>query len=168
VANRGDPPPHKATAPNLGGRGRSEEAGIDAIDASPAYHRPIVAASGRAARLADQLIEIESRAARRDQEARRGAGFLSRRVRDLTTFFADTYGDAMTDDDAGRDDMFILAQHVARLNGDPARAIAGRLARSATRASSWWKNSPLCMSGCNYCPRGCHFKILRGFNNLEF
>jgi hypothetical protein len=37
--------------------------------------------------------------------------------------FAFTYDDAMPDDDAGRDDFFILANHVAGLNGNPARNI---------------------------------------------
>lgn len=75
-------------------------------------------------RLADQLIEIENRAARRDREARRRAFALpAGRVRDVVRFFAFTYGDAMPDDDAGREDFFILAHHVARLNGDPARNV---------------------------------------------
>jgi len=75
-------------------------------------------------RLADQLIEIENRAARRDREARRRAFPLpAGRVRDVVRFFAFTYGDAMPDDDAGREDFFILAHHVARLNGDPARNV---------------------------------------------
>jgi len=39
-------------------------------------------------------------------------------VRDLTRFFAFTYG-GLPDDDAGRESFFPLAHHVARLNGDP-------------------------------------------------
>ncbi len=42
-------------------------------------------------------------------------------------FFAYTSGAILPDDDAGRDDVLILAQHAARLNGDPARNIAGHV-----------------------------------------
>jgi len=64
---------------------------------------------------------MENRARKRD----RGSGGLclpERRVRDLTRFFAFTYG-GLPDDDAGRDLFFVLAQHVTSLNGDPERNV---------------------------------------------
>ena len=70
-------------------------------------------------------MDIENRAARRDREAKRRVGFglPAGRVRDLTRFFCFTYGGALPDDDAGRECFFVLACHVARLNGDPERNV---------------------------------------------
>jgi hypothetical protein len=77
----------------------------------------------------DALIEIENRARLRDRRARRTFGLPAGRTRDLTRFFAFTYSDALPDDDGGREDFLILAHHVARLNGDPARNIIGHADR---------------------------------------
>ena len=97
---------------------------IDRHDAAvPAYHRPGGATSDRS--IADRLVDIENGAARRDRKAKRGGGFgfPAGRVRDLTRFFAFTYGGELPDDDAGRESFFVLAAHVARLNGDPERNV---------------------------------------------
>jgi hypothetical protein len=68
----------------LGGRGGSEDRIDREDDASPAYHHRAVA---------DKLVEIEKRAARRDREARRRAFALpAGHVRDLSCLFAFTYG----------------------------------------------------------------------------
>ncbi len=48
-------------------------------------------------------------------------------MRDLSVFFAYTYGSALPDDDGGRDDALVLAQHAARLNGDPTRNITNHI-----------------------------------------
>ncbi len=100
------------------------QSSIDSDEDAPTGYRAGAGAATIEAKLADKLADIENRARRRDREARRRAfGFTTGRVRDLVRFLAFTYGDAMPDDDAGRDDFFILAQHVAGLNGDPARNI---------------------------------------------
>jgi len=123
----------------LGGRGRSEDRIDRQDDASPAYHRGLDAAT-ESARLADRLVEIENRALRRDREARQRAFALSAgRVRDLVRFFAFAFSDTLPDDDAGRDDFFILAQHVAGLNGNPARNII----RYADRWCPWMGDDEL-------------------------
>jgi hypothetical protein len=38
------------------------------------------------------------------------------RIRDLERFFADRYGPVLPNDDAGRDDIFVFANHLAHLN----------------------------------------------------
>jgi hypothetical protein len=74
--------------------------------------------------IADLEIDMDNRAKRRDREARKRAfGLPAGRVRDLVRFFNFTYVEAMPDDDAGREDFFILAHHVARLSGDAERNI---------------------------------------------
>lgn len=60
-------------------------------------------------------------------------------MHDLVRFFEVTYGDAMPDDDAGREDFFILAHHVARLNGDPARIVR----RYAAQWVTWMSDDEL-------------------------
>ena len=44
------------------------------------------------------------------------------RLRDLETFFAHRYGETLPDDDAGRDDLYVMASHIYRL-GHPAKHI---------------------------------------------
>ena len=51
-------------------------------------------------------------------------------MRGLVAFLAFTYGAELPDDDAGREDLFILAHHVARLNGDQTRNIANYARKS--------------------------------------
>jgi hypothetical protein len=78
----------------------------------------------------DRLIDMDNRAKRRDRETRGGAfGLPAGRVRDLVRFFAFTYGEALPDDGAGREDVFILAHHVARLSGDAKRNIRAQAQR---------------------------------------
>jgi hypothetical protein len=103
-------------------RGGSEGRIDDHINARTGYHAGAVAATVEA-KLADKLADIENRARRRDLRNRRGSGFPAKRVRDLKTFFAFTWGDTLPDDDGGKEDFFILACHVARLNGDPERNV---------------------------------------------
>jgi hypothetical protein len=113
VSNGGDPPTSEPP-PRLATETAANRKALN----SPGYHE-----HEATARRLDALIEIENRAARRDREARAFA-LPAGRVRDLVRFFAFTYGEGMPDDDGGRDDAFILAQHVARLNGDPASNVA--------------------------------------------
>jgi hypothetical protein len=53
---------------------------------------------------------------RRAQAKRRGrvGSIVGLRVRDLELVFADRYGAALPDDDAGRDDLLVMAHHLAR------------------------------------------------------
>jgi hypothetical protein len=75
--------------------------------------------------IADLEIEMDNRAKRRDRKVgKRTFAIPAGRVRDLVHFFSFTYGPVLPDDDAGRDDLFILAHHVAKLNGDPARNVS--------------------------------------------
>ena len=105
------------------------------INASPTYHRHASATRRRE----DALIQIERRSRRRDLKNRRGAGVLANRVRDLKAFLAYTYGEELPDDDGGRDGFFILAHHVARLNGTPERNIR----RYAATWVSWMGDDEL-------------------------
>ena len=79
-----------------------------------------VAASERA-RLADQLVEIENSAKRRDREARRLP--LDRRIayfrlRELERIYARRYGLVLPDDEAGRGDLSIALNHIVFRSGD--------------------------------------------------
>ena len=118
-STEGDPPPQRKAPPRSGGT----EGGAGNIhhneDAHNFYQRPARAASNRS--IGDKYVDMENRARKRD----RGTGGLclpERRVRDLTRFFAFTYG-GLPDDDAGRDLFFVLAHHVTSLDGDPENSI---------------------------------------------
>ncbi len=79
-----------------------------------------VAASERA-RLADQLVEIENSAKRRDREARRLP--LDRRIayfrlRELERIYPRRYGLVLPDDEAGRGDLSIALNHIVFRSGD--------------------------------------------------
>ena len=45
------------------------------------------------------------------------------RIAELRRLFLDRYGRTLPDDDAGRDDVLVMAHHIARRQGDPSRAI---------------------------------------------
>jgi len=86
------------------------------------------------------LLGMEARARQRDRRAAwRTFRHEPGRVRDLGRFFAFAYGEALPDDDAGREDFFIFAHHVARLNGEPVRNIR----RHATRWCPWMGEAEL-------------------------
>jgi len=66
----------------------------------------------------------EARARRAERAAERPAHRAPFRVKDITQLFADRYGgQRLPDDDSGRDDARILADHVAYLAGDQRRNI---------------------------------------------
>jgi hypothetical protein len=83
--------------------------------------------------------EMEKRARLRDVPERRGGGFLPTRVRDLTKVFGLKFGDALPDDDYGRDLIFIHVHHVVRLNGDAVR----NMRRHAGRWAPWMEEDEL-------------------------
>jgi hypothetical protein len=114
-------PPKRRTPPPSGKTGSGAKTAFNSYEAFSSYHRRADATSDR--EIADKYAAMEARARKRDRRARRGCGFPAGRVRDLTAFFDHTYGGPLPDDDAGREDMFILAHHVARLNGDPERNV---------------------------------------------
>jgi hypothetical protein len=78
----------------------------------------------------DKLIDIENRARQRD---RRANGFPAGRVCDLQMWFTFHYGEQLPEDDAGRDDFYILAQHIARLNG----RVVENICRYAKKWAPW-------------------------------
>jgi hypothetical protein len=121
-----EPPPRLATG----------TAAASTAFTSPAYHD-----NNTASRRADKLVEIENRAWWRDRRYRRARafGFPAGRVHDLVRFCAFAYGEALPDDDAGREDFFILAHHVVRLNGEPERNIR----RYAVRWCPWMQEDEL-------------------------
>ncbi len=51
----------------------------------------------------------------------------SLRVAELSRLFSARYGEILPDDDAGRDDAAIMAQHLAHLTGDPRKRVLGFL-----------------------------------------
>jgi hypothetical protein len=61
--------------------------------------------------LQDALVDIENLAARRDRQGRGATPrelFARLRARDLRLWFGDFYGEALPDDDAGREDLPLL------------------------------------------------------------
>jgi hypothetical protein len=99
------------------------------------YHAPTVGAS-----LTDKLVEVENRARRRDLEARPAANKrqcsaerlqVINRARELRRHLAHRYGDAVPDDDAGRDDLALLLVYVMQLN--PGMGVVAM----ATEARAW-------------------------------
>jgi hypothetical protein len=123
VSNAGSDPSRKRNAAPAWSTGAAQfDRSIDNHeDASPGYHRRGFDAS-KQSELSDKLSEIERRARLRDRRAR-GAGRPAKRVRDIKAYFSDEHGEALPDDATGYGDFFILACHVARLNGDPERNI---------------------------------------------
>jgi hypothetical protein len=98
----------------------------------------------RSERLRDQAAErrealFDRKCARCGGCGQRGSGFPARRVSELVRFFTFTYGPMLPDDDAGREDLFILAQHVVRLNGDPEQNIR----RHAAKWAPWMAEDEL-------------------------
>ena len=53
------------------------------------------------------------------------------RVAEIDRILIDRYGDILPDDDAGRDDCFIMCHHLARRAGDPVVRIHGWLSQRA-------------------------------------
>jgi hypothetical protein len=80
-------------------------------------------------RVAAKRAEIAARykAKRRD----RPVSMAALRIADLRRLFQARYGNELPDDDAGRDDVLLMAHHLARRIGDPARRIAAWLASAA-------------------------------------
>jgi hypothetical protein len=66
----------------------------------------------------------EARARRAERAAERQVHLAPLRVSELSTIYCDRYGaPLLPDDDSGRDDAFVMAQHLARLSGDQRRNI---------------------------------------------
>lgn len=78
-----------------------------------------------ASRIEAQLREVARRYKRKKGRTRPQLATL--RVRDLNKLFTARYGLTLPDDDAGRDDAAIMAQHLASLPGNPAERITNWL-----------------------------------------
>lgn len=73
-------------------------------------------------------ISVQARLAEIDRRYRRKKGLhvslAALRIRDLRALFQARYGSRFPDDDAGRDDLRLMAHHLAALSGNPHRRIA--------------------------------------------
>jgi hypothetical protein len=67
-------------------------------------------------------IEVRYAAEKRDKPQRAGINGIRRA--ELGRLFTTRYGRMLSDDDAGRDDAFVMAHHLARRAGDARRNIA--------------------------------------------
>lgn len=101
-------PPRRATGAAQVANGRQSGFNVPGVGRDGAKRK----------RRAALLDGIEQRARERDRQARFALGMPAGRVHDLTVLFADTYGDVLPNNERGRDALFILAHHVARLRGD--------------------------------------------------
>ena len=118
-------------APNRGAVGAAIKMALNSDDnARSGYHRDADAA--REARHA----EVARRYALVDATRPKPADSLTvtMRARELRSFLSHRYGDALPDDDAGRDDLALLLGYVMQLN--PGRAVPAMIAEA--RAWAPW------------------------------
>lgn len=66
------------------------------------------------------------------RKGKTSASFASLRVRDLNRLFHARYGHELPDDDAGKDDVLLMAHHLASLTGDPRHRITGWIREHAS------------------------------------
>ena len=77
-----------------------------------------------------RLAEVDRRY-KRNRRRRPRVTIATLRVRELTRLFTARYGQALPNDDAGREDAEIMAHHLARLSGDIRKRIAGWISLNA-------------------------------------
>src|SRR5262245_23437773 len=79
----------------------------------------------------DEVRRAERAAARKRQRRGGATPMAAIRAAELDRAFVDQYGETLPDDDAGADSAFVMANHLARRQGDPGKLITDWLVRRA-------------------------------------